>query len=86
MYEVGLVPGAKAVYEAADRPLAVKLSRCLARLESNPRDGNNVKRLAGDWSGYWRYRVGDWRVIYRIDDRARRVYIVAIAHRRDVYE
>jgi mRNA-degrading endonuclease RelE of RelBE toxin-antitoxin system len=35
-------------------------------------------------AGRLRYRVGDWRVIYRIEDH--RVVILSIAHRREVYE
>ena len=34
----------------------------------------------------WRIRVGDWRVVYIIDDDARRVSITRVAHRREVYE
>jgi len=86
MYEVILSQTAAEFFAAADRPLALKLARCFRRLESDPRIGNNIKRLKGEWSGYWRYRVGDWRVIYRIDDEISRVSVVVIAHRRDVYE
>jgi mRNA interferase RelE/StbE len=86
MFEVVLSPSASEFYTAADRPLARKLARCFRRLEADPRRGNNVKRLTGEFSGYWRYRVGDWRVVYRIDDAERRVNVVAIAHRREVYE
>jgi mRNA interferase RelE/StbE len=86
MFEVVLSPSASAFYRVADRPLALKLARCFRRLEAEPRRGNNVKPLKGEWSGYLRYRVGDWRVIYRVDDVASRVSVVAIAHRREVYE
>ena len=86
MFEVILSPSSAEFYAAADRPLALKLARCFDRLESDPRQGNNVKRLKGEWSGYLRYRVGDWRVIYRIDEDANRVYVIVIAHRRDVYD
>jgi mRNA interferase RelE/StbE len=86
MFEVVLSPSASEFYAAADRPLALKLARCFRRLEDAPREGNNVKRLKGEWSGYLRYRVGDWRVIYRIDDVASHVNVVVIAHRREVYE
>ena len=34
----------------------------------------------------WRIRVGDWRVVYIIDDTARLVSITRVAHRREVYE
>ena len=86
MFEVVLSPSASEFYAAADRPLALKLARCFCRLEAEPRRGNNVKRLQGEWSGYLRYRVGDWRVIDRIDDADSRVNVIVIAHRREVYE
>ena len=47
---------------------------------------NNIKRLSGKLTGRLRYRVGDWRVIYRIDDTARQVHVLVIAHRSEVYE
>lgn len=86
MFEVILSPAASEFFAAADSPMALKLSRCFRRLESAPRRGNNVKRLKGKWSSYLRYRVGDWRVVYRIDDEVGCVYVVVIAHRREVYE
>ena len=42
------------------------------------------KKLAGS-SGGWRIRVGDYRVIYDIDDRAKCVRILRVRHRREVY-
>lgn len=86
MFEVVLSPAASEFFAAADRPLASKLARCFERLETDPLRGNNIKRLTGEWTGYSRYRVGDWRVLYRVDDAAKRVNVVVIAHRREVYE
>ena len=87
MFEVELSSEAREFYRSADKPLARKLARCFEQLEREPRRHNNVKRLSGKaFVGYLRYRVGDWRVIYRIDDLAERVYVVTVAHRRDVYE
>jgi len=34
--------------------------------------------------GYWKLRVGDWRVIYRIDGKV--LTILRIGHRREIYE
>ena len=42
---------------------------------------NGVTKLSGS-SDRWRIRVGDYRVIYRIDDAAREVSVLRIAHRR----
>lgn len=86
MFEVDLSPSASEFFAAADRPLALKLARCFRHLEENPHRGANIKRLKGEWKGYLRYRVGDWRVIYRIEAAASRVNVVVIAHRREVYE
>jgi mRNA interferase RelE/StbE len=86
MFEVVLSPSASEFYATADRPLALKLARCFGRLEKEPDKGNNVKHLKGEWKGYLRYRIGDWRVIYRIDNSNSLVYVVEIAHRREVYE
>lgn len=33
----------------------------------------------------WRYRVGDWRIVVRIEDEVLRVLVLRIAHRREVY-
>lgn len=43
------------------------------------------KALKG-YKDMWRIRVGDWRVVYIIDDAVRLVSVTRIAHRREVYE
>ena len=49
----------------------------------NPRDFG--KPLTGDKVGLWRYRVGEYRVVCRIDDEQQAVLVLRIAHRKDVY-
>jgi mRNA interferase RelE/StbE len=41
--------------------------------------------LVADRAGQWRYRVGDYRILARIDDAEIVIYIVKVGHRRDVY-
>jgi mRNA interferase RelE/StbE len=86
MFEVILSPEANEFFAAADKPLARKLSRCFKQLEADPRRHNNIKRLTGRFAGLVRYRLGDWRVVYRIDDTATRVFVISIANRSEVYE
>ena len=60
--------------------------RVLQRIEllsENPRPAG-VTKLKGQ-RNLWRLRVGDYRVIYSIDDTARTVDVSIIRHRRDVY-
>lgn len=43
------------------------------------------KPLAGTFSGLWRYRVGDYRIICQIEDEKLVVLVVAVGHRREIY-
>jgi len=41
--------------------------------------------LVGNFKGFWRYRVGSYRVVCRLEDDRLVVFVVTIGHRRDVY-
>ncbi|NOT01588.1 MAG: type II toxin-antitoxin system RelE/ParE family toxin [Phycisphaerales bacterium] len=86
MYDVVLSREASRVYATVDPALARKLARCFTRLETSPRSGGNVKSLKGQLAGLFRYRVGDHRVVYSIDDSIKLVTVITIARRRDVYD
>lgn len=43
------------------------------------------KALAGNLSGLWRYRVGDWRILAEIRDEALTILVLEIGHRSVVY-
>lgn len=45
----------------------------------------NVKKLAGNKEELYRIRVGDYRILYHIEDDRLIVLVVRIGHRRDVY-
>ena len=49
----------------------------------NPR--STGKALTGPLAGFWRYRVGDCRVICDIQDGALRVLVVQVGNRREIY-
>jgi mRNA interferase RelE/StbE len=84
MYEVLLHPDAQAVYTSANPALAKKIARCLQQLEQTPRFHPNIKALKGDYVGC--YRIGDYRVIYSVDDAQVQVLVVTIANRSEAYE
>ena len=44
------------------------------------------KALVGDKKGYWRYRIGSYRLIAEIDDGQVRINIINIDHRREIYK
>lgn len=41
--------------------------------------------LTGEHAGYWRWRIGDYRVIARIEDERVLILVVRVGHRREVY-
>jgi len=86
MYEVWLTSDAQKFYQDADDPLVRRLNRCFDQLQRNPYGHPNIQRLKGPLAGHWRYRVGDWRVVYRVDEDEHIVTIVLIAHRSKAYE
>ncbi|BBG65336.1 RelE/StbE replicon stabilization toxin [Hydrogenimonas sp.] len=52
------------------------------KLAKNPFIG---KRLAGNLSEYYRYRVGNYRIIYLIYETEVEIEIIKVGHRKDIY-
>ena len=42
--------------------------------------------LTGNLIGLWRYRVGDYRVISKIEDDVYTVLVIKVGHRKDIYD
>ena len=68
----------------ASLPLALqdRLIAAIRRLASNPRPPGG-KKLSGREA--WRLRLGDYRVIYEINDEQLTVLIVDVGHHREIY-
>lgn len=86
-YTVELDPKAKKQLKKLDKPVASKI---LQWLYSNV-DGTSLPRLhgkalTGELGDFWRYRVGDYRIICDIQDDKLIVLAVHIAHRKQVYK
>lgn len=56
-----------------------------AMLKENPYYGNNIKKLKGKYVGLYRYRLGDYRLIYSIDENEKIVFMLHVAQRKDAY-
>ena len=55
-----------------------------SRVAKNPRKFG--KALSANLAGYWRYRVGDHRIICEIKNKELIVFVIEIGHRREIYE
>jgi mRNA interferase RelE/StbE len=60
----------------------VRIARAILALETNPFPHGSKKLKNRDG---WRIRVGDYRVLYLVDGKARNVAIGTIRHRREIY-
>ena len=86
MYRVLLARPAQRFFEDAGAALQRRLDRCIEQLRRNPRALSNIKALKGRYAGHLRHRIGDYRVVYRINDAERMVIIPVIAHRSEAYD
>jgi mRNA interferase RelE/StbE len=55
------------------------------RLQSMENPRSIGAALTGVYAGRWKYRVGDYRIIAKIEDQTITILVVAIGHRSDVY-
>ena len=83
MYNVILSDRAKKHYAALDRNMCRRVNDAIAQLAENPY--NQSVKLRGKLEGYYRYRVGNFRIIYSLDTDQRTCMIYNILHRSRAY-
>ena len=85
IWEIFLTKPAEKNYDHVTRELQEQFDHCFAALEDNPLYGTNIRPLIGSLKGLFRYRTGDWRIIYHLLRDKRIIKIIAILPRRDAY-
>jgi mRNA interferase RelE/StbE len=83
-YDVGFATSAGREFRALPPGIKRRVAQAVERLRTNPRP-RGVRKLEGD-DRLYRVRVGDYRVIFAIDDRERSIRVTRVRHRRDVYQ
>ena len=81
-YEVRLKDSAEKEFHHLPAAVAARVTKAMLSLESQPRRPGSKKLHGRD---AYRIRVGDYRILYTIDDPAHTVEVVAIANRKDAY-
>jgi mRNA interferase RelE/StbE len=84
MYELRLARSARKELDALPDAVLNRVARHLDALTTEPRP-RGCKKLRGA-SDLWRIRVGNYRVIYRVDDGAQLIEVRAIRDRKDAYQ
>ena len=83
MYELVYSSNALKVLEKLEKNVQERIISALERLRIRP-ESCDIKRLVG-MPGY-RFRVGDYRVIFDIDKNELKILVLKIGHRKNVYD
>lgn len=86
-WTIELDPRARKELDKLDRQAARRIVRFLverlAKMDDPRASGEALK--GSELGEFWKYRVGDYRVIAHIEDRLVRILVVRIGNRREVY-
>ena len=80
-------PNTERDFKALDKPERKRIMRFLHERVAKLEDPRSIgESLRGEKLGqFWKYRIGDYRVICAIQDQSIRILVVRIGHRRDIY-
>ncbi len=82
MYDILVLPPAQKDLDKLDPSVFERIVKRVRLLAKDPPPQGSLKMTAEE--GY-RIRIGDRRVLYRVEDDSRRIYIYRIKHRKDAY-
>ena len=84
-YSIELSASAAKAVAKLDKPNRLRIVGAIELLSVDPRPPG-AKMLRGGDQGRWRVRVGDYRIVYAIEDNRIVVLVLRVAHRREVYD
>ena len=86
-WKVEVKPTAEKYYLKLDKKMRKRVKESLLELEEseNPLSHPQVRPLTGKLEGDYRFRVGDWRILFTPDKDTKVIYVFAILPRGDAY-
>jgi len=85
-FRVILTPEAQQDIRRLDPSLQTRILDKLAWMGENARFLRHQSLQGREWEGCFRYRVGNYRIIYTMDQSAEELTVLKVGHRRQVYE
>lgn len=82
-YSVSIKQSAFKALANIDKPQRQRLFDAIEKLKTTPTAGSVLK---GEFSGLRRIRVGDYRIVYEVQDAQLVILVIRIAHRKEVYK
>lgn len=82
IYTIEFSEKAETQFKKIDKQIQERISKSLERIKNRPYDF--IERLSN--SSYFKLRVGDYRVILRIENDKLLILVIKIGHRRNIYK
>lgn len=83
-YAIQILPAAQRAMAGLSKPVRRRVDEHILSLADDPRPHGAIP-LKGEGKGLCRLRVGDYRILYQVQDGALIVLVIDVAHRREVY-
>jgi mRNA interferase RelE/StbE len=83
VYKIFILPQAQRDLDNLQSKIFNQIKSKISLLSNNPRPSGCLKLTAEE--GY-RLKTGDYRILYRIEDKEKIIYIYRIKHRKEVYK
>ena len=84
VYQVIILPNAFEDLAKIDKTVAKRITDKITWLSENIENVTPLS-LKGDFSGLYKLKVGDWRIIYDIDQKKKVITVHKIGHRKEIY-
>lgn len=85
MYQVIILPKAFDDLSALDKTVALRITDKLTWLSENFESISPLP-LSANYAGFYKLRIGDWRVIYDVDYNKQIITVHKVGHRREIYK
>ena len=85
-FRVSLTPEVQQDIKHLDPSLQLRILDKLVWLGQNARFLRHQSLQGQEWAGCFKYRVGDYRIMYTMNQSAEELIVLKVGHRRDVYE
>jgi mRNA interferase RelE/StbE len=83
-YRVDVAPTAVRQLRKLAPPARRRIQAAIELLAEQPQPGGSTKLVGGE--GEWQVRTGGYRIVYETHDSVLLVLVVAVGHRRDIYD
>lgn len=83
VYSISIKQSALKALQKIDSPQRARLIEAIDKLKTNPNAGSVLK---GEFSGLRRIRIGDYRIVYEVQNQQLIILVVRVAHRREIYK